>query len=232
MTTLGELLMDMRSRVEYKVAWMLYTLGVGGLARLPDLKKLFAKAMAAKWCSRKDRKFCEEAFYRLYSYDIAKYLPHRDPVLLLSLALYDVERGDHNLTTLKEYVERGALPAEFALLSGVEKMEHIFQIVAGLLKTLGEATPDLIAVAWYVTARRLRTVPAIEKVRENVILQALLVEMEKRGYVKREGPRYMLTEEGEALALEIKIPPEVVRLKEMKYVTPLFYALLNVGVET
>jgi hypothetical protein len=224
--------MEMRSRVEYKVAWMLYTLGVGGLARLPDLKKLFAKAMAAKWCSRKDRKFCEEAFYRLYSYDIAKYLPHRDPVLLLSLALYDVERGDHNLTALKEYVERGALPAEFALLSGVEKMEHMFQIVAGFLKTLGEATPDLIAVAWHVTARRLRTVPAIEKVRENVVLQALLIEMEKRGYVKREGSRYMLTEEGEALALEIKIPPELIRLKEMKYVTPHFYALLNAGIET
>ncbi|AET34247.1 hypothetical protein P186_2871 [Pyrobaculum ferrireducens] len=224
--------MEMRSRVEYKVAWMLYTLGVRGLARLPDLKKLFAKAMAAKWCSRKDRRFCEEAFYRLYSYDIAKYLPHRDPVLLLSLALYDVERGDHNLTALKEYVERGALPAEFALLSGVEKMEHMFQIVAGLLKTLGEATPDLIAVAWQVTARRLKTVPVIEKVRENVVLQALLVEMEKRGYVKREGPRYMLTEGGEALALEIKIPPEVVRLKEMKYVTPHFYALLNAGIET
>jgi hypothetical protein len=88
-------------------------------------KKLYAKAMAARWCDKKDRKFCELAFYKLYNYDIAKYLRQNEVPLILSLALYDVERGDHLLTTVRAYVEKGVLSTELGILTGKIDMERM-----------------------------------------------------------------------------------------------------------
>jgi hypothetical protein len=36
-----------------------------------------------------------------------------------------------------------------------------------------------------------------------------------------------LTEEGKAVAADVWIPPDVERLKTLRYVTPAFYAVLN-----
>jgi hypothetical protein len=88
-------------------------------------KKLYAKAMAARWCDKKDRKFCELAFYKLYNYDIAKYLRQNEVPLILSLALYDVERGDHLLTTVRAYVEKSVLSTELGILTGKIDMERM-----------------------------------------------------------------------------------------------------------
>ena len=97
---------ELGTKIAYTIAWLLYTLRVKSNATLPDVKRLYAKAMAARWCDKEDRKFCELAFYKLFNYDIAKYLRQNEVPLILSLALYDVERGDHLLTTVRTYVER------------------------------------------------------------------------------------------------------------------------------
>lgn len=56
---------ELKTKIAYTIAWLLYTLRVKGSATLPDVKRLYAKAMAAKWCDKKDRRFCELAFYKL-----------------------------------------------------------------------------------------------------------------------------------------------------------------------
>jgi len=182
----GDILLEFKTRIQYKLAWMLYSLGIGGIIKLPDIKQLYAKAMATKWCAKKDKRFCEEAFYKLYNYDIAKYLAKGEPVTVLSLALYDAERGDYTFSTLRDYAERGVMPAEFALFANVKEEERLIGIIAGILKALGDATPDLIATAWHIIAYRTKTVPLLEKVRENLVLLALLTEMEKKGACEEE----------------------------------------------
>jgi hypothetical protein len=114
---------ELKTKIAYTIAWLLYTLRVKSNVTLPDVKRLYAKAMAAKWCDKKDRKFCELAFYKLYNYDIAKYLRQNEVPLILSLALYDVERGDHLLTTVRTYVEKGVLPIELGVLTGKINIE-------------------------------------------------------------------------------------------------------------
>jgi len=39
---------ELRTKIAYNIAWLLYTLGVRSNARLPEIKQLYAKAMAAK----------------------------------------------------------------------------------------------------------------------------------------------------------------------------------------
>jgi hypothetical protein len=56
---------ELRTKIAYTIVWLLYTLRVKGSATLPDVKRLYAKAMAAKWCDKKDRRFSELAFYKL-----------------------------------------------------------------------------------------------------------------------------------------------------------------------
>ena len=92
--------------------------------------------MAARWCDKEDRKFCELAFYKLYNYDIAKYLRQNEVTLILSLALYDVERGDHLLTIVGAYVEKGVLPTELGILTGKIDIERIIPTVAGIIKAV------------------------------------------------------------------------------------------------
>jgi hypothetical protein len=146
-------------------------------------KKLYAKAMAARWCDKKDRKFCELAFYKLYNYDIAKYLRQNEVPLILSLALYDVEHGDHLLTTVRTYVEKGVVPTELGILTGKIDIEQIIPTVAGILKAVGDVTPELLVAIWQIIASRSKTLPPLETIRDNVILNAVLSEMERRGYV-------------------------------------------------
>jgi len=218
---------ELRAKIAYNIAWLLYTLGVRSNAKLPEIKQLYAKAMAAKWCDKKDRKFCEVAFYKLYSYDIAKYLRPGEAPFILSLALYDVERGDAALTTARIYVEKGIMPAELGILTGKVDLERIIPIVAGLLKVVGEASSELLAAVWQIAASRSRLLPPLETIRDNVILGAILAEMEKRGYLTRDGEHYRLTDEGKAIATDVWIPPDVEKLKTLRYVTPAFYAVLN-----
>ncbi len=218
---------ELKAKIAYKTAWLLYVLGVRSNVKLPDIKQLYAKAMAAKWCDKKDKKFCELAFYKLYNYDIAKYLRPGEVSFILSLALYDVERGDVDLTTVRAYVEKGVMPAELGILTGKVDLERIIPIVAGLLKAVGEASPELLAAVWQIVANRSRFLPPLETIRDNVILGAILAEMEKRGYVTKDGERYRLTDEGKAIAADVWIPPDVEKLKTFRYVTPTFYAILN-----
>ncbi|ABL88792.1 hypothetical protein Pisl_1640 [Pyrobaculum islandicum DSM 4184] len=199
---------ELKTKMAYQIAWLLYMLGVRNYKKLPPLKELYAKAMANKWCSKKDRKFCEIAFMKLYNYDIARYLNYGDVTLILTLALYDIDRGDYNLSTLRDYVERGVLPAEIAILTDRVEVESLIPIVAGILKTLGDTTPELLASVWQIVAA-----------------------MEKRGYVMRDGDRYILTEDGKAIARDIALPQEVMKLKELKYVTPTFFTILNAPTE-
>ncbi|WP_262373971.1 hypothetical protein [Pyrobaculum arsenaticum] len=152
--------------------------------------------------------------------------------MLLTVALYDVERGDPNMSTLKEYLRNKSLPAELALLTGGIDVERMIQIAAGILKKLGEGNLELIAATWQMTAVRTRTIPPLEKTRDNVILQAILAEMEKRGYVSRKGDTYTLTEDGQKIAPEIYVAPELETLKRMRFVTPSFYVLLNTKTKT
>ncbi len=218
---------ELRTKIAYTIAWLLYTLRVKGNATLPDVKRLYAKAMAAKWCDKKDRKFCELAFYKLYNYDIAKYLRQNEVPLILSLALYDVERGDHLLTTVKAYVEKGVLPIELGVLTGKIDIERIIPTVAGILKAVGDVTPELLAAIWQIIASRSKTLPPLETIRDNVILNAVLSEMERRGYVIKDGKQYKLTDKGRAIAADVQISLEVEKLKSFKYVNPAFYAVLN-----
>jgi superfamily II helicase len=95
------------------------------------------------------------------------------------------------------------------------------------LKAVGEASPDFLAAVWQMVASRSKLLPPLETVRDNVILGAILAEMEKRGYVTKDGERYRLTEEGKAVAADVWVPPDVERLKTLRYVTPAFYAVLN-----
>jgi len=218
---------ELKAKIAYKTAWLLYVLGVRSNVKLPDIKQLYAKAMAAKWCDKKDKKFCELAFYKLYNYDIAKYLRPGEVSFILSLALYDVERGDVDLTTVRAYVEKGVMPAELGILTGKVDLERIIPRVAGLLKAVGEASPELLAAVWQIAASRSIFLPPLETIRDNVILGAILAEMEKRGYVTKDGERYRLTDEGKAIAADVWIPPDVEKLKTFRYVTPTFYAILN-----
>jgi hypothetical protein len=218
---------ELRTKIAYTIAWLLYTLGVKGNAKLPEIKQLYAKAMAARWCDKKDRKFCKLAFYKLYNYDIAKYLRQNEVPLILSLALYDVERGDHLLTTVRAYVEKGVLPTELGILTGKIYLEQIIPTVAGILKAVGDVTPGLLAAIWQIIASRSKTLPPLETIRDNVILNAVLSEMEKRGYVVKDGEQYKLTEKGRAIAAGVWIPLELEKLKSFKYVTPAFYVVLN-----
>jgi len=223
----GMMTRELKAKIAYNIAWLLYVLGIRNVAKLPDMKQLYARAMAAKWCDKKDRRFCELAFYKLYNYDVAKYLRPGEIPLILSLALYDVERGDVALTTVRSYVEKGVMPAELGILTGKVDLERIIPTVAGLLKAVGEASPDFLAAVWQMVASRSRLLPPLETVRDNVILGAILAEMEKRGYVTKEGERYRLTEEGKAVAADVWVPPDLERLKTLRYVTPAFYAVLN-----
>ncbi|MCY0890713.1 MULTISPECIES: hypothetical protein [Pyrobaculum] len=232
MRRIAELILEARIRISYRIAWIMYLLNIRGDKSLPDIKRFYAKAMARRWCPKKDRAFCETAFYKLHSFDIARYLPHDDPVMLLTVALYDVERGDPNMSTLKEYLRNKSLPAELALLTGGIDVERMIQIAAGILKKLGEGNLELIAATWQMTAVRTRTIPPLEKTRDNVILQAILAEMEKRGYVSRKGDTYTLTEDGQKIAPEIYVAPELETLKRMRFVTPSFYVLLNTKTKT
>jgi hypothetical protein len=218
---------ELRTKIAYTIAWLLYTLGVKSIAKLPETKKLYAKAMAARWCDKEDRKFCELAFYKLYNYDIAKYLRQNEVPLILSLALYDVERGDHLLTTVRAYVEKGVLPTELGILTGKIDIERIIPTVAGILKAVGDVTPELLAAIWQIIASRSKTLPPLQTIRDNVILNTVLSEMERRGYVVKDGERYKLTDKGRTIAADVWIPLEVERLKSFKYVTPAFYVVLN-----
>lgn len=222
---------ELKTKMAYQIAWLLYMLGVRNYKKLPPLKELYAKAMANKWCRKKDRKFCEIAFMKLYNYDIARYLNYGDVTLILTLALYDIDRGDYNLSTLRDYVERGVLPAEIAILTDRVEVESLIPIVAGILKTLGDTTPELLASVWQIVATRSRLLPPLEKILDNIIVQGVLAEMEKRGYVIRDGNKYILTEDGKAIARDIALPQEVMKLKELKYVTPTFFTILNAPTE-
>ena len=62
---------------------------------------------------------------------------------------------------------------------------------------------------------------------DNIILNAVLSEMERRGYVIKDGKRYKLTDRGRTIAADVQIPLEVEKLKSFKYVNPAFYAVLN-----
>ncbi|ACB39604.1 hypothetical protein [Pyrobaculum neutrophilum] len=225
------LLAELKTKIEYQIAWLLYTIGVRSHKRLPALKELYAKAMAAKWCSKKDRKFCEAAFMRLYSYDIAKYLRQGEAAFILSLALYDVERGDHRLTTVVNYVERGVMPTEIAVFTNKIDIDSLVPTLAGIIKALGETSPELLASTWHIMATRTRLLPPLEKVLDNAVILGVLAEMEKKGYVMRDGNRYVLTEEGKLVARDVELPQDVARLKQLKYVTPAFFAILNTPVE-
>jgi hypothetical protein len=70
----GMMTRELKAKIAYNIAWLLYVLRIRNIAKLPDMKQLYARAMAAKWCDKKDRRFCELAFYKLYNYDVAKYL--------------------------------------------------------------------------------------------------------------------------------------------------------------
>jgi hypothetical protein len=141
--------------------------------------------MAVKWCDKKDRKFCEHAFYKLYNYNIAKYLRQNEVPLILSLALYDVERGDHLLTTVRAYVEKGVLPIELGVFTGKIDIQRIIPTVAGILKAVGDVTPELLVAIWQIIASRSKTLPPLQTLRDNVILNAVLSEMERRGCSKK-----------------------------------------------
>ena len=109
---------ELRTKIAYTIAWLLYTLGVKSVAKLPEIKNYTQRLWRLGGVIKKYRKFCELAFYKLYNYDIAKYLRQNEVPLILSLALYDVERGDHLLTTVRAYVEKGVLPTELGILTG------------------------------------------------------------------------------------------------------------------
>jgi hypothetical protein len=98
--------------------------------------------------------------------------------------LYDVERGDHLLTTVRAYVEKGVVPIELGVLTGKIDMERIIPTVAGILKAVGDVTPELIAAIRQIIASRNKTLPPLQTIRDNVILNAVLNEMERRGSKK------------------------------------------------
>jgi hypothetical protein len=99
--------------------------------------------------------------------------------------LYDVERGDHLLTTVRTYVERGILPIELGVLTGKIDIERIIPTVAGILKAVGDVTPELLVAIWQILASRNKTLPPLQTIRDNVILNAMLSEMERRGCSKK-----------------------------------------------
>lgn len=220
-------LRDLAARAAYFIAWVLFTLGISGLKSPFNLKKLYAKAMAARYCEKKDRKFCELAFERLYFIDISQLLRKGEAPLVLSLILYDLERGDYALSATRTYAESGVLPTEFGVYTGRIDIERLIPHVAGLLKSLGGSSVDTLIAAWQLTAVRTRLIPPLEKLTDNLFVAAILAEMEKRGFVRRVDSRFELTESGVAIASEIKIPGEVSAMLSMKYVTPIFYVLLN-----
>jgi superfamily II helicase len=90
-------------------------------------------------------------------------------------------------------------------------------------------SPELLVAIWQIIASRSKTLPPLETIRDNVILNAVLSEMERRGYVVKDGEQYKLTDKGRAIAADVWIPLEVGRLKSFKYVTPAFYVVLNVS---
>jgi hypothetical protein len=99
--------------------------------------------------------------------------------------LYDVERGDHLLTIVRVYVEKGVLPIGLGVLTGKIDIERIIPTIAGILKAVGDVTPELLVAIWQIIASRSKTLPPLQTIRDNVILNAVLSEMERRGCSKR-----------------------------------------------
>ncbi|MEM1598097.1 MAG: hypothetical protein QXP31_10670 [Pyrobaculum sp.] len=220
-------LLELKTKIQYYVAWLMWRLGVRGVVKLADLKTLYAKAMAAKWCPKKDQKFCQLAFYKLYNVDLSNYLTRGDPVVVLTLALYDVERGQHALPTVKNYVHSGVLPLEVTIFVGQKDVKTVIPVISAILKELGEATLEQITAAWHITSVKTRALPPLERILDNVVVAGILSQMENEGYVKRVGDRYVLTEEGASVAKPIQIPEEVKKLKSFKYVNSYFYAFIR-----
>lgn len=205
----------------------MWRLGIRGVTKLADLKALYAKAMATKWCPKKDQKFCQLAFYKLYNVDLIQYLTKGDPVVVLTLALYDVERGQYALPTVKSYTHSGTLHLEVAIFLGQIDVKATVPIICAILKELGEASLEEITAAWHITSIKTRALPPLEKTLDNVVVAGILSLMENEGYVKRIDGRYVLTDEGAAVAKPIRIPEEVKSLKSLRYVNPMFYAFIR-----
>jgi hypothetical protein len=46
---------ELKAKIAYNMARLLYVLRIRNVAKLPYIKQLYARAMAAKWCDKKDK---------------------------------------------------------------------------------------------------------------------------------------------------------------------------------
>jgi hypothetical protein len=51
----GMMTKELKAKIAYNMARLLYVLRIRNVAKLPYIKQLYARAMAAKWCDKKDK---------------------------------------------------------------------------------------------------------------------------------------------------------------------------------